>query len=80
MKKGAFTAQAKRAGMGVQEFAKEVLDNQEDFTKKTIKRAQFARNMKSDKMAHGGKTQGYNSQLDESMGMRLGREKDYKQS
>lgn len=42
---GAFTAQAERAGMGVQEFARHVLANPEDFSETTEDRAQFAKTM-----------------------------------
>jgi len=44
--KGKFTAAAKRAGMGVQEFANKVLSNKEDYSSTTVKRANFARNAK----------------------------------
>jgi hypothetical protein len=42
---GAFTKQATRAGMSVQDFAQRVLNEPERFTKRTRKRAQFAVNM-----------------------------------
>jgi hypothetical protein len=42
---GAFTKQANRAGMSVQNFAKHVLKHPGKFTEKTRKRAQFAVNM-----------------------------------
>jgi|TARA_R110000851_G_scaffold56807_6_gene132704 hypothetical protein len=81
---GAFTKQAKDAGMGVHAFAMKVKDNPEDYTKKTRARATFALNMenisKKRKMAKGGTTQGYDDKLNESLGNRLGREKGYKQS
>lgn len=41
---GKFTAQANRAGMGVQEYASHVLANKEDYPAATVKRANFARN------------------------------------
>ena len=41
---GKFTAQANRAGMGVQEYASHVLANKEDYPASTVKRANFARN------------------------------------
>lgn len=44
--KGKFTEKAKRAGMGVQEFARKVLANKEDYNKSTEKQAQFAKNSK----------------------------------
>ena len=43
--KGAFTAQAKRAGMEVQQFARHVLANPEDFSETTEDRAKFAKAM-----------------------------------
>ena len=43
---GAFTKQAKRAGYdSVQSFANHVLNNTDDYTSTTVKRAQFAKNM-----------------------------------
>jgi Zn-dependent oligopeptidase len=42
--RGKFTASAKHAGMGVQEFAGHVLANKEDYSTTQIKRANFARN------------------------------------
>lgn len=42
--KGKFTEKAKRAGMGVQEFARKVLANKEDYNKSTEKQAQFSVN------------------------------------
>ena len=42
--KGKFTASAERAGMGVQEFARHVLANSEDYSSTQVKRANFARN------------------------------------
>ena len=81
---GAFTKEAKEAGMTVHDFAKKVVDNPEEFSEKTRRRAQFALNMekiaKNRKYMKGGKTQGYNDKLDEDLGSRLGRETKYKQS
>lgn len=42
--KGKFTASAKRAGMGVQEFASHVLANKDKYSSTLVKRANFARN------------------------------------
>ena len=61
-------------------FAKKVVANPEDYSKLTRERAQWAVNVDKGKYAHGGKTQGYNAQLDESLGNRLGKESHYKQS
>lgn len=44
--KGEFTEKAKRAGMGVQAFAKKILANKEDYNKSTEKQAVFASNSK----------------------------------
>ena len=52
--KGKFTAQAKAAGMGVQEFANKVLSNKEDFSSTTVKRANFAKNAAGWKKQFGG--------------------------
>ena len=41
--KGVFTAKAKKAGMGVQEFARHVLANTDDFPDKTVDQASFAK-------------------------------------
>jgi hypothetical protein len=40
---GVFTAKAKKAGMGVQEFAKHVLSNTDNFPIKTVRQASFAK-------------------------------------
>jgi hypothetical protein len=42
MKKGAFTAQAKRHHETVPEFEREVLESPEKFASKTVKRARLA--------------------------------------
>lgn len=52
--RGKFTASAKRAGMGVQEFAKHVLANKDDYSSTQVKRANFARNFGGRKRAAGG--------------------------
>ena len=41
---GTFTASAKRAGMGVQEFARHVMSNKDKYSALIVKRANFARN------------------------------------
>jgi hypothetical protein len=46
LKEGAFTAQAKRAGMGVQEFARHVLANPQAYSETTVRRARLARTFK----------------------------------
>ena len=44
---GVFTAKAKKAGMGVQEFARHVLANTDDFPIKTVRQASFAKGAKT---------------------------------
>jgi hypothetical protein len=56
--KGKFTASAKRAGMGVQEFAAHVLANKEDYSSTQVKRANFARNAAQWKKQYGGPVEG----------------------
>jgi len=43
-KKGTFTAQATKMGMGVQEAARHILANKEDYSPAMVKKANFARN------------------------------------
>ena len=43
-KRGTFTAAAKRHGMGVQEFASQVLGNKDNYSPAMVKKANFARN------------------------------------
>ena len=43
MKKGAFTREAKRAGMSVKAYAKRVLANKKMFSTRTVRRATLAR-------------------------------------
>lgn len=45
--RGKFTESAKRAGMGVQEFASHVLSNKDRYSTTLVKRANFAKNAKS---------------------------------
>jgi hypothetical protein len=52
--KGKFTASAKKAGMGVQQFASHVLGNKEDYSSTQVKRANFARNAANWKKQDGG--------------------------
>ena len=56
--KGKFTASAERAGMGVQEFASQVLANKEDYSSTQVKRANFARNAAGWNKANGGPVTG----------------------
>lgn len=56
--KGKFTAQARKAGMGVQEFANYVLGNPDEFSAATAKRANFAKNAAGWKKEFGGMTYG----------------------
>lgn len=52
--RGKFTESAERAGMGVQEFARHILSNKEDYSPTQIKRANFARNASKWKHSLGG--------------------------
>lgn len=52
--RGKFTASAKRAGMGVQEYARHVLANKDKYSSTLVKRANFARNAAGWKHALGG--------------------------
>jgi len=64
--KGKFTASANRAGMGVQEFARHVLANKEDYSSTQVKRANFARNAAGWKKQMGGMTEGQMLELDDN--------------
>lgn len=55
---GKFTASANRAGMGVQQFASQVLANKEDYSPLQVKRANFARNAAGWNHEGGGHTEG----------------------
>ena len=61
--KGKFTESANRAGMGVQEFARHVLANKEDYSATQVKRANFARNAAKWKKQFGGMTEGAELEL-----------------
>lgn len=52
--KGKFTESAKKAGMGVQEYARHVLANKERYSPTLVKRANFARNATKFKHDLGG--------------------------
>lgn len=54
--KGKFTASAKEHGMGVQEFARHVLANKEEYSPTQVKRANFARNASKWNRKAGGLT------------------------
>lgn len=53
-KRGTFTAAAKRHGKGVQEFARQVLANKENYSPAMVKKANFARNASKWKHDNGG--------------------------
>lgn len=53
-KRGTFTAAASRHNMGVQEFARKVLANKEDYSTSMVRKANFARNAAGWKHAEGG--------------------------
>lgn len=52
--RGKFTASAKRAGMGVQEYARHILANKDKYSSTLVKRANFAKNAAGWKHALGG--------------------------
>lgn len=52
--RGKFTAAAKRAGMGVQAYARKILANKEHHSPQLVKRANFARNASKWKHEDGG--------------------------
>lgn len=52
--RGKFTASAKRAGMGVQEYARHILANKDKYSSTLVKRANFARSSAGWKHALGG--------------------------
>ena len=52
--RGKFTESAKRAGMGVQEYARHILANKDKYSSTLVKRANFARNAKKFKHENGG--------------------------
>jgi hypothetical protein len=54
-KRGSFTAWAKRHDMGVQEAARHVMANKEDYSSAIVKKANFAKNAAGWKHAMGGK-------------------------
>ena len=62
--RGKFTASAKRAGMGVQEFARHVLANKDKYSSTLVKRANFARNAAGWKHALGGYIKDRNNMYD----------------
>ena len=53
-RRGTFTAAARRRGMGVQEFARKVLANKDDYSSAMVKKANFARNFGGRKKDFGG--------------------------
>lgn len=53
-KRGTFTAAAKKHGKGIQEFARQVLANKENYSPAMVKKANFARNAASWKHGDGG--------------------------
>lgn len=65
--RGKFTASAKRAGMGVQEFASKVLANKDKYSSTLVKRANFAKNASKWNHAYGGllALEGYTDLIDD---------------
>ena len=84
---GLFTKKAKAKGMTAQEYADEILENPKGKSLKLRREAQFAHEMgeiakdrRKRKYKKGGKTQGYNDKLDESLAKRTGTRKSKSQS
>lgn len=65
-KRGTFTAAAKKRGKGVQEFARQVLANKENYSPAMVKKANFARNFGGRKKANGGYLEGEDLNLGEN--------------
>lgn len=65
-KRGTFTAAAKKHGKGVQEFARQVLANKDNYSPAMVKKANFARNFGGRKRAYGGYLEGREYDLDEA--------------
>jgi hypothetical protein len=61
--KGKFTESANRAGMGVQEFARKVLANKEDYSATQVKRANFAHVFGGRNYQNGGYVMGEEYEL-----------------
>lgn len=53
-RRGTFIAAARKRGMGVQEFARKVLANKDDYSSAMVKKANFARNFGGRKKDFGG--------------------------
>ena len=64
-KKGTFTAAAKKRGMGVQEFARKVLANKEDYSSAMVKKANFAHVFGGRNYSNGGYLEGNIYEVDE---------------
>lgn len=67
-KKGTFTTAAKKRGMGVQEFARRVMANKDNYSTAMVRKANFARNATKFKHEVGGEVTGkfYNNVLSKS--------------
>lgn len=65
-KRGTFTDAAKKHGKGVQEFARQVLANKDNYSPAMVKKANFARNFGGRKRAYGGFLEGQEYDLDEA--------------
>lgn len=78
---GLFTEKASKRGMTPKQFMKEVLTHPKKYDLKTRREAQWMANVTGDSYKKGGKTQGYNDRLDESLGTsrkRITTHQDYK--
>lgn len=62
-KKGTFTAAAKKHGKGVQEFARQVMANKENYSPAMVKKANFARNAAKWKHEEGGAVDSHYQEL-----------------
>ena len=62
-KKGTFTAAAKKHGKGVQEFARQVMANKENYSPAMVKKANFAKNAAKWKHEQGGAVDSHYQEL-----------------
>lgn len=70
-KRGTFTAAARRHGKGVQEFARQVLANKENYSPAMIKKANFAHIFGGRNYSNGGYLEGEVYDIDEDEARRL---------
>lgn len=70
-KKGTFTKAAKKRDMGVQEFARKVLSNKDQYSSAMVKKANFARNAKKWNNELGGEFKQYNAPMHQQGGQTI---------